>query len=134
MTITNDNIVHQVFLAVEDEGYLPVGEKLSLEYLESVMDGIFPSKKSWQAFVRGNFFYDKEYFRDTLKDSTVKRWCRPANEYKDKFVVQVGSDKWVKVDASDIELTFDYDPLYSRNANSSFPTAIEIYVTANIVN
>ena len=48
-------IVTQVFQAIDGEGRLPVGEKISLEYLSQDDDGIFQNEKSWRRFLYGNF-------------------------------------------------------------------------------
>ena len=125
------NIIHQVFLAVDGEGFLPMNEKISLEYLSSDMNGIFESEQSWKSFVNGNFLsdYSKEYWRDEMKESTIKKWCIAEKEYKNLFVVKVGADKYQTVNHDDIVLSFDYELGYSKNHNN-FPTSAEIFVTA----
>ena len=130
--INSDQITNQVFLAMEDRRYLPINNKISLEYLSLDMDGIFENERSWRSFINGNFVseYDKTCWRDSVKDSTIKKWAHPEEEYNDLFVVKVGQDKYINVSPDDINLDFDYSLYYSRN--SSFPSAVEIFVTATI--
>jgi hypothetical protein len=46
------------------------------------------------------------------------------------FVVNVGKDKYISVASEDIKLDFDYE-LYYNNI-SSFPSSVELFVTAAI--
>lgn len=128
--LNNPEIVSQVFIAIEDGGFLPIGEPVLLEVLSADMDGIFPSARSWRAFVQGNFGGSDNDLSDTVKPSTIKRWCRPAHEYNALFVQPLGGDKFAQIDSADIELTFDYEPYWSRRC--SYVTLVETYVTANI--
>lgn len=130
--INSDKIALQVFEAIEGDKFLPINKKISLEYLNFDMNGIFENEKSWRSFINGNFVseYDKTCWRDSVKDSTIKKWAHPEEEYKHLFVVKVGQDKYINVSPDDINLDFDYSLYYSRN--SSFPSAVEIFVTATI--
>lgn len=131
--ITNEHITHQVSLAVDHpEMYLPVGEEILVEYLSDEDDGIFETPRSWAAFVRGNFLgtgANRDYFQP-IKESTIKRWCYDKNDYIHKFAARVGVNGWVKVDPEDIELEYDYTPLYSQSRDIGLPTSIEITVKA----
>ncbi|QWS69875.1 hypothetical protein [Vibrio phage vB_VpS_PG28] len=137
--LTNPEIVHQTFLAEQGEGYLPVGEPISLEYLSDEYDGIFETKKSWYAFLRGNFGAPEGgiYLGGEPKESTLKKWCMPESDYKDKFVVPIGNDQYVRVDPEHIELSFKYDANnYSGNPDrqheNRYPNAVEFFVTATV--
>lgn len=132
-TVPDARINHQVFEAVEDGGYLPVGEPVLLESLDRGDDGIFPTERSWRAFCRGNFASDGElWLGGDCKASTIRRWCYPLADYAGRFVARVGSDKWAPVDPADLEFSFTYDlNCYNRNA-PDFPCRVYIYVTATI--
>jgi hypothetical protein len=126
------NIVYTVGAAIDGENYLLIGEKSALEYLSIDDDGIFLNEKSWRSFINGNFTcdYDKNCWRNDVKESTIKKWCYPKEKYLDRFVQKVGKDKFVNVAAEDIELFFDYELYYSRG--SDFPTTVEIFVIGEI--
>lgn len=129
--IPDSKVVHSVFLTADDDKYLPMEERLLLERLSVEYDGVFPSKRSWEAFVRGNFLGTgayKDYFVDEIKPSTIKRWCYPEEDYIHRFVARTGGDGWKLVDAADIYLEFDYEVFYQREY--AFPASVEIYVTA----
>lgn len=130
--INSDKITFQVFEAVEDDKFLPINKKISLEYLNFDMDGIFENERSWRSFINGNFLceYDKNSWRDSCKLSTIKKWTYPEMEYIDLFVAKVGKDSYINVMPEDINLEFDYSLYY--NNNSSFPAAVELFVTATI--
>lgn len=131
----SDDITYQVFEAVEDGKLLPVGKAVTLELLHDDDDGIFPSAKSWRAFIFDNFSQHCEkgphWLSGECKSSTIKKWCYPLDKYKDKFVQQIGSDKFVKVDPSDLEFEFTFDCNRYRKG-SDFCCEAEIYVTATI--
>lgn len=130
--INSDQITFQVFEAVEDKQYMPINKKISLEYLSADMDGIFENEKSWRSFINGNFVseYDKTLWRNSVKESTIKKWAYAEKEYKHLFVVNVGKDKYINVAPEDIKLDFDYELYYNRN--SDFPSSVEFFVTATI--
>lgn len=130
--INSDKITYQVFEAIEEDKFLPIGKKISLEYLSSDMDGVFENDKSWRGFINGNFVseYDKSCWRDSVKATTIKKWTYAEKEYKQLFVVNVGKDKYISVAAEDIKLEFDYELYYNRN--SDFPSSVEFFVTATI--
>ena len=126
--------VYAVWQAVEEGGFLPVGESVVLEVLGHDMDGIFPNLKSWKAFVSGNFLDDGS-FVNNIKQTTIKKWCHPLSEYSNLFRVKVGTDKWLKVSPDDLDFTFNYEPYYSRGKIEGlecFPSMIEITVKASI--
>lgn len=124
--INSNQIALQVFEAIEGDKFLPINKKISLEYLNFDMCGIFENEKSWRSFINGNFLGES----GNCKPSTIKKWAHPEEEYNDLFVVKVGQDKYINVSPDDINLDFDYSLYYSRN--SSFPSAVEIFVTATI--
>ena len=124
--INSNQITFQTFEAIEDNKFLPINKKISLEYLDSNMDGIFENERSWRSFINGNFVSGY----GSCKPSTIKKWTYPEEEYIDLFVVKVGQDKYINVSPEDINLDFSYELFYSRN--SSFPSAIELFVTATI--
>ena len=124
--INSDKIAYQVFDAIDNDLFLPINNKISLEYLDSNMDGIFENERSWRSFINGNFLGES----GNCKPSTIKKWTYPEEEYMDLFVVKVGKDSYTKVSPEDINLKFDYQLLYGRE--SDFPTAVELLVTATI--
>ena len=124
--INSDKITLQVFEAIEGDKFLPINKKISLEYLDSNMDGVFENEHSWRSFINGNFV--SEY--GGCKPSTIKKWTHPEEEYIDLFVVKVGQDKYVNVAPDDINLEFDYSLYYDNISN--FPSAVELFVTATI--
>lgn len=136
MKIHSTAITHSVWEAAGEGLYLPIGEKILAEYLSNQCDGIFPNKQSWRSFVRGNFLgtgASKDYFQP-IKESTIKKWCIPEQDYISQFVAQIGLEEYVSVPVSDLELTYDYEALYwsdSDKRDGLYPDIIEIYVTAN---
>ena len=114
------NIAHAVFLAIDDDKYLPVGEKVLLEYLSDDQDGIFSDEESWRKFVT-NF---------TLDEATLDEWCVAAEEYQGRFVAQVGIDSYVAVSAEELVFSYDYECSFYRRGGD-LPASVEIYVTAN---
>lgn len=129
--INSDKVTLKVFEAIEDNIFLPINTKISLEYLNQDMDGIFENERSWCSFINGNFLceYDKNSWRDGVKESTIKKWACSEEEYIDLFVVKVGQDKYINVLPDDINLDFSYKLYYN---SSSFPSAAEIFVIATI--
>ena len=136
MDIYEGEIVHQVFLAIEGEGKLPVGEDIGLEMLSRDYDGIFPNIKSWRGFLYGNFGTgDGSYYLDgePSKNLLKKKHCYPLDDYKHLFVQKVGGGKYVEVDANNLEFSFYYDANYfSRRDNSNLSSMVEIFVKASI--
>lgn len=130
--INSDKIAYQVFDAIDNDLFLPINNKIRLEYLDSNMDGVFENERSWRSFINGNFSckYDKNSWRDDCKLSTIKKWAYAEKEYKHLFVVKTGKDSYTKVSPEDINLKFDYQLLYSRE--SDFPIRVELYVIATI--
>ena len=130
--INSNNITFQVFEAIEDDKFLPINEKIILEYLNSDMDGIFENERSWRSFINGNFLceYDKNSWRDGVKESTIKKWTYPKEKYINLFVVKVGKDSYINVAPEDVNLKFSYELGYRRG--SDFPTSVELFVTATI--
>lgn len=124
--INSDKIAFQVFEAIEDNKFLPINKKISLEYLNFDMDGIFENEKSWRSFINGNFLGES----GNCKPSTIKKWAHPEEEYNDLFVVKVGQDKYINVLPDDVNLDFSYELYYNRN--SDFPSSVEFFVTATI--
>ena len=124
--INSDKITLQVFEAIEGDKFLPINKKISLEYIDSNMDGVFENEHYWRSFINGNFLGES----GNCKPSTIKKWTYPEEEYKDLFVVKVGQDKYINVSPEDINLEFDYSLYYS--SSSSFPSAVELFVTATI--
>ena len=124
--INSDKITFQVFEAIEDDKFLPINKKTSLEYLDSNMEGVFENEHSWRSFINGNFVSGY----GSCKPSTIKKWTYPEEEYIDLFVVKVGQDKYVNVAPDDINLEFDYSLYYDNISN--FPSAVELFVTATI--
>ena len=128
-------IVHQVFLAIEGEGRLPVDKKVSLQMLSRDDDGIFPNIKSWRGFLYGNFGTGdgSYYLYGEPSKNLLKKYCYPLDDYKHLFVQNVGGGKYVEVDANDLEFSFYYDTNYfSRRDNSNLSSMVEIFVRATI--
>ena len=132
-----DKITNQVFVAIDDGMYLEVGVKNSLEYLSAEDNGIFESQKSWRSFIFGNFaeYAEKGTFwlEGECKESTIKKWCCPLDQYKGRFVQQVGKDRycWVKPEDLDFKFTFDTN-FFSAKSSMKLPSCVEIFVTARI--
>lgn len=127
-------IVHQVFLAIEGEGKLPVGEDISLETL-SKDDGIFKNATSWRGFLYGNFGTGdgSYYLNGEPSKNLLKKYCYPLKDYQHLFVQKVGKDKYIEVDAKDLEFSFYYDANnFSRRENSHLSSMVEIFVRATI--
>lgn len=137
--VKESQVEHQVFLAVDcKDTYLPVDSKVVLEFLSYAYDGIFPSIRSWISFLNGNFRNAGELWLrgSLLKESTLKKWCYDLSEYRDKFVVKIGVDKYVSVSAEDLEFEFEYDinafPTKEVEGLGDYPSQCVIYVTARI--
>ncbi len=111
------------------EGFLPVGEQIQLEYLSKDDDGDFETEKSWKFFINGNF-RDGEYFVEGVKESTLKHWCMPIEEYINRFAVHIGGGQYIPVPAEHIMLKYSYE-LYYRGG-SDFPAVVVIFVKANL--
>ena len=132
-----DKITNQVFVAIDDGMYLEVGVKNSLEYLSAEDNGIFESQKSWRSFIFGNFaeYAEKGTFwlEGECKESTIKKWCCPLDQYKGRFVQQVGKDRycWVRPEDLDFKFTFDTN-FFSAKSSMKLPSCVEIFVTARI--
>ena len=132
-----DKIASQVFVAIDDGMYLEVGVKNSLEYLSAEDNGIFESQKSWRSFIFGNFaeYAEKGTFwlEGECKESTIKKWCCPLDQYKGRFVQQVGKDRycWVRPEDLDFKFTFDTN-FFSAKSSMKLPSCVEIFVTARI--
>lgn len=124
--INSNQIALQVFEAIEDNKFLPINKKISLEYLNFDMSGIFENERSWRSFINGNFLGES----GNCKPSTIKKWAHPEEEYNDLFVIQIGKDKHISVAPEDIELEFNYELYY--NNGSSFPSSVELFVTATV--
>lgn len=128
-------IVHQVFLAIEGEGKMVVGQKVSLEMLSKDDDGVFPNIKSWRGFLYGNFGTGdgSYYLNGEPSKNLIKKYCYPLDDYKHLFVQKVGGKKYVEVDAKNLEFSFYYDANYfSRRDNSNLSSMVEIFVKASI--
>ena len=128
-------IVHQVFLAIEGEGKLPIGKKVSLQMLSRDDDCIFPNIKSWRGFLYGNFGTgDGSYYLDgEPSKNLLKKYCYPLDDYKHLFVQKIGGKKYVEVDAKNLEFSFYYDANYfNRRDNSNLSSMVEIFVRATI--
>lgn len=128
-------IVHQVFLAIEGEGKMVVGQKVSLEMLSKDDDGVFPNIKSWRGFLYGNFGTGdgSYYLNGEPSKNLIKKYCYPLDDYKHLFVQKVGGKKYVEVDAENLEFSFYYDANYfSRRDNSNLSSMVEIFVRATI--
>ncbi|UOX39899.1 hypothetical protein [Vibrio phage V-YDF132] len=140
--LENPEIVHQVFQAVDGEGYLPVDTPVVLEMLSDDDDGIFPSARSWYSFLSKNFGTGTSeggiwLTGDEVKESTLKKWCAEQSTYLDKFVTPIGGGQFVRVNPEHLELSFSYDANnYSsnpaRNHENGYPNTVEIYVTATV--
>lgn len=137
LLITPDKITSQVFEAIEDMKYLEVGEKNLLELLDAGDDGIFESTKAWRSFIFGNFaeYAEKGTFwlEGECKESTIKKWCYPLDQYQGRFVQKVGKGRycWVKPEDLDFKFTFDTN-FFTANGSLLLPCRVEIYVTATI--
>ena len=128
-------IVHQVFLAIEGEGRLPVGQKVSLELLAREYDSIFKNERSWRGFLYKNFGTGdgSYYLNGEPSKNLLKKYCYPLKDYQHLFVQKVGKDKYVEVDAGVLEFEFMYDANYfSRKDKSNLSSMVEIYVRATI--
>lgn len=128
-------IVRQVFLAIEGEGKLPVGEDISLETLSKDDDGIFPNITSWRGFLYGNFGTGdgSYYLNGEPSKNLLKEYCYPLDDYKHLFVQKVGGGKYIEVDAENLEFSFYYDANnFSRKDKSNLSSMVEIFVRATI--
>lgn len=128
-------IVHQVFLAIEGEGRLPVGKNVSLEMLSRDYDGIFKNERSWRGFLYGNFGTGdgSYYLNGEPSKNLLKKYCYPLDDYKHLFVQKVGGGKYVEVAAENLEFSFYYDANnFSRKDKSNLSSMVEIFVRASI--
>lgn len=135
MEIYVGEIVHQVFLAIEGEGKMVVGQKVSLEMLSKDDDGIFPNIKSWRGFLYGNFGTGdgSYYLNGEPSKNLIKKYCYPLDDYKHLFVQKVGGGKYIEVDAKDLEFSFYYDANnFNRRNDSHLSSMVEIFVRATI--
>lgn len=129
------NIVHQVFLAIEGEGRLKVGEKISLEMLSRDDDGIFKNAQSWRNFLYKNFGdgQGSYYLGGTPSENLLKKYCYPLKDYQHLFVQHIGKGKYVPVEADALEFEFEYDAnFFNRKELHNLSTTVEIFVTAKL--
>lgn len=134
-TVTKEDVEHQVFLAVEEDKYLPVGELVLLEVLGREDDGVFETKDEWKAFILDNFGTGEKnefWHEGTCEPATIAKWCYDEKEYKHRFVQQIASDTYAKVPAKDVVLTFTYDTNFYNLAEPDMPCQVEIYVKASL--
>lgn len=135
MKLYEGEIVHQVWEAIEGDGRLLVGNKVSLEMLCRSDDGTFPNMKSWRGFLYGNFGTGdgSYYLNGEPSQNLLKKYCYPLADYKHLFVQKVGGGKYVEVNAEDLEFSFEYDANYfSRKDKSNLSSMVEIFVRATI--
>lgn len=127
------NIVHQVWEAMEGDGFLQVGKKVSLQMLSQSDDGIFPNETSWRGFLYGNFGTGdgSYYLNGEPSKNLLKKYCYPLEDYKHLFVQKVGKNKYVPVEADDLEFRFEYDANYF-NHKKDLSSMVEIFVRASI--
>lgn len=127
--------VYQVFLAVDGEGLLPVGEKVLLETLSEDADGLFPNKASWRGFIYGNFGAgDRSYYLEGEPSANMlKKYCYPLDTYKHLFAQHIGGDKYVAIAPEHLEFSFSYDAnIFNRNRKSDLPCRVDIFVKATL--
>lgn len=128
--LTDADIVFTVFEATEDNKYLPVGEEILLE----TYDRDCYTDHQWRAILAKNFGTGEPgviYLAGPCDETMVERYCYPQREYIHRFAQQIGPDKYVPVDANDIELEFTYDAnWFSRKEQSRWPTRLEFWVVA----
>lgn len=126
-------IVHQVFLAIEGEGKLPVGEAISLQMLSREDDGIFKNAASWRSFLYRSFGDgDGSYYLEGEPSKyLLKNYCYKLDEYKHLFVQHVGGGKYVEVAPEHLEFSFSYDANYF-NRKDQLSSMVEILVKATL--
>lgn len=128
-------IVHQVFLAIDGEGKLPVGEAISLQTLSKEDDGIFKNTASWRSFLYRSFGDgDGSYYLEGEPSKyLLKKYCYKLDEYKHLFVQHVGGGKYVEVAPEHLEFSFSYDANnFNRNSKDRLSSMVEIFVTATL--
>ena len=133
MEIYVGEIVHQVFLAIEGEGRLPVGRKVSLEMLSKDDDGMFKNAASWRSFLYRSFGDgDGSYYLEGEPSKhLLKKYCYELDDYKHLFVQHVGGGKYVEVAPEHLEFSFSYDANYF-NRKDQLSSMVEIFVRASI--
>ena len=127
--------VHQVWQAIESEGKLPVGEKVTLEMLSKDDDGIFKNAASWRSFLYRSFGDgDGSYYLEGEPSKhLLKKYCYELDDYKHLFVQHVGGGKYVEVAPENLEFSFYYDANnFSRRDKSNLSSMVEIFVRASI--
>lgn len=133
--IVEQEVVYQVFEAVDGYGVLPVGCAVSLELLDSWDDGIFATQAAWRRFVFGNFADGCEkgahWLEGECKASTIKKYCYRLAQYKNLFVIDIGGGRYVKADPANLDFKFTFDANYYYR-HSDFCGAVEIMVTATL--
>lgn len=120
----------------EDVHGFPLGEKIWVEHLAVTDDGIFPTKRSWNAFCNGNFSRAEDAFwlEGDLKPTTVDKWVSAdtRQRIKNSIYTKLNATEHVYVTHSDIELVWTYE-LRGCDENN-YPTEVEFIVTARIKN
>lgn len=134
MNIFEGEIVHQVWQAIEGEGRLKVGEKVSLQMLSREDDGIFKNAASWRNFIYKNFGTGdgSYYLGGEPSKNLLKKYCYPLKDYQHLFVQHVGKKKYVPVDKDELEFTFEYDANYFSKTDAHLSSTVEIFVTAKL--
>lgn len=133
MEIYQGPIVYQVWEAVDSEGRLPVGEKVTLENITDDQDGIFPNEKSWRQFLYGNFGTgDGAYYLEGKPSKhLLKKYCYKPAEYNNLFVQHVGGGRYVIVEPEMLDFEFSYDANNFRKG-SNVSCTVEIFVKATL--
>ena len=133
MEIYVGEIVYQVWQAIEGEGKLKVGEKVTLEMLSKDDDGIFKNAASWRSFLYRSFGDgDGSYYLEGEPSKhLLKKYCYELDDYKHLFVQHVGGGKYVEVAPEHLEFSFSYDANYF-NRKDQLSSMVEIFVTAKL--
>lgn len=127
------NIVHQVFLAIEGEGKLSVGENILLATLDRDED-LFEKKGSWRSFIYGTFGDGRGsyYLGKEPTEYMLKKYCPPLKDYKHLFVQHIGGGNYVPVAPEHLKFEFDCDANCFRKGDTDLPSMVTFYVKATL--
>lgn len=132
--IDEEDVVLQVFEAIDEGKYLPLEKRVLLESLSASDDGVFETPQAWRSFLFGNFAEHcqkgQHWLEGECKESTVKRWCYAQEQYDKRFVQRIGRDKYLSVNKDELKFEFTFDANFFPWDSAGGCNRVDIFVKA----
>lgn len=130
--LTNPTTTELVWEAVQEpDTYLPVGQRLTLEALDTLDDG--DTEGDTKGFDMQGLLLELSDGEMCLEDETTQSAAElrgyALELYADRFVQWCGHKTFVVVPKDALEFEFSYDATFFKKGQRD-PSRIEIYVTA----